>query len=168
MEYPICEICLKTGILCSGCEEKLAKGEITRLEVELATILYRLEKKHKTLSEINRVKTLEENDLVVLITEEGKAGVLIGKGGKIAKIISKKLKRKIRVVEDTKDYRRIAQDLLAPARVIGVNIVYPPNESSKFKVLVAKQDITKLPASITTLERLLAKLLGKEVVVAPI
>ncbi len=167
LEYPICEICLKTGILCAGCEEKLAKGEITKLDVELSGILYRLENKYKTLAEIKTIKTIDAGDLVVIITDEGKAGVLIGKGGKIVKTISNKLKRKVRVVEETKDYRRVAQDLLAPVRVVGINIVYPPKEEPKFKVLIAKQDLPKLPSDITTLEKILSKMIGKNVILAP-
>jgi len=40
MSIPICAICAKTGVLCSACEAKLARGQISETDVEVAKIFY--------------------------------------------------------------------------------------------------------------------------------
>lgn len=42
MVLPICDVCLKSGILCQGCENKLKTGEVTQTEVDIAKVLYRI------------------------------------------------------------------------------------------------------------------------------
>ena len=64
MGFPICEICAKTGVLCSGCEEKLRKGEITKLEVELSKFLYKIGE-----GEIGFEKAIDtENFIIILLS----------------------------------------------------------------------------------------------------
>ena len=39
MVLPVCDVCLKSGMLCQGCENKLKSGEITQMDLDIAKIL---------------------------------------------------------------------------------------------------------------------------------
>jgi transcription antitermination factor NusA-like protein len=163
---PICEICLKTGILCSNCENRLERGEITKLDVEVAKLLYQLGTRFKGLKDVDFKKAIEIEDMVILLIRKGGAGTLIGKGGKIVKSISKKLDKRVRIIEDSKSNRGIAQDLLSPVRVLGINILFLPDGREKFKIVVPKRDASRLPSTVTALQNILKYLTGKEMIIS--
>ncbi|MBU6996602.1 MAG: KH domain-containing protein [Theionarchaea archaeon] len=157
MKAPICEICLKSGILCLGCEEKLKKGVITDLDVKISKLLYQLEQEHH-IRDISFVKAVESRSIIVIIVGKGEIGNLIGKGGKTVKFLQRSLRKKIRIIEDTDDVKKIIQDLLHPARVLGMNILYFPSGEKKYKVRVPREDERRIPTTLQSAEEILSKL----------
>ena len=162
MKAPICEICLKSGILCLGCEEKVKRGVITDLDVKISKLLYQLEQEHH-IRDITFVRAVESRSLIVIIVGEGDIGNLIGKGGKTVKFLQRSLKKKIRIIEDTADVRKIIQDLLHPARVLGMNILYLPSGEENYRVRVPKEDERRIPTSVQSAEETISKLINLNV-----
>jgi transcription antitermination factor NusA-like protein len=162
MKAPICDICLKSGILCLGCEEKLRKGVISELDVRIAKLLYQLEEEHH-IRDITFVEAVESRSLIVIIVGEGEIGNLIGKGGKTVKVLQRALRKKIRIIEDTDDTRKIIQDLLHPARILGMNILYLPSGEQKYKVRVPREDERRIPTNVQSAEEIVSKLTNLEV-----
>jgi transcription antitermination factor NusA-like protein len=162
MKAPICDICLKSGILCLGCEEKLRKGVVSDLDVKIAKLLYQLEEDHH-IRDITFVKAVESRSLIVIIVGEGEIGNLIGKGGKTVKVLQRALRKKIRIIEDTNDTKKIIQDLLHPARILGMNILYLPSGEQKYKVRVPKEDERRIPTNVQSAEETVSKLTNLEV-----
>ncbi len=165
MKAPICEICLKSGILCLGCEEKLKRGVLTDLDVRISKLLYELEQEHH-IRDITFVRAVESRSLIVIIVGEGDIGNLIGKGGKTVKFLQRSLKKKIRIIEDTADKKKIVQDLLHPARVLGMNILYLPSGEKIHKVRVSREDERKIPTSVQSAEETISKLTGLDIQIA--
>ncbi|MFQ6136590.1 MAG: transcription elongation factor NusA [Candidatus Hydrothermarchaeales archaeon] len=166
MEVAICEICLKRGILCPGCEKRLKNGEITQLDVEIAKLLHSLTSTFRGLRNLRLKRSIGAGEMVILVTDPRDVGALIGKGGKIAKILSERLDKKVRVVGDSKDNLVIARDLISPARVLGVNVLYPPNGKERYKVRVSKKEASRLPSDDSTLEKILGELTGKDIIIS--
>jgi transcription antitermination factor NusA-like protein len=162
MKAPICEICLKSGILCLGCEEKLKKSSITDLDVKISKLLYQLEQEHH-IRDITFVRAVESRSLIVIIVGEGDIGNLIGKGGKTVKFLQRSLKKKIRIIEDTAETRKIIQDLLHPARVLGMNILYLPSGEQNYRVRVPKGDERRIPTNVQSAEEIVSKLINLNV-----
>ncbi|KYK36540.1 MAG: KH domain-containing protein [Theionarchaea archaeon] len=165
MKAPICEICLKSGILCLGCEEKLKKSIITELDVKISKLLYELEQEHH-IRDITFVKAVESRSLIVIIVGEGEIGNLIGKGGKTVKFLQRALRKKIRIIEDTDDIRKIIQDLLHPARILGMNILYLPSGDQRYRVRIPKEDERRVPTNVQSAEEIISKLTDLEVEIA--
>ncbi len=157
MKAPICEICLKSGILCLSCEEKVREGTISDLDVRISKLLYELDQEHQ-IRDVTFVRAVESRSIIVIIVGKGEIGNLIGKGGKTVKFLQKALKKKIRIIEDTPDVRKIIQDLLHPARVMGMNILYLPTGEQKYKVRVPKEDERRIPTSLQSAEEIISKL----------
>ncbi|WP_297476446.1 KH domain-containing protein [Thermococcus sp.] len=165
MKAPICEVCLKTDdILCPADEKKLQEGLISELDVKVARLLYKL------LGDVDMEfkKAVEAGDLIVIMVGEGDVPITIGKGGKNIKALMRELGKRIRVIEavevkDTDDLKKLATDLLYPAGVFGVNVVYKPGGGNYYKVLVLSRDRKKLPAQPDVLESIMSQMAGTEV-----
>jgi len=165
VKAPICEVCLKTdGILCPADEKKLQEGVISELDVKVARMLYRL----LGDVDIEFKKAVEAGDLIVIVVGKGDVPITIGKGGKNIKTLVKELGKRVRVIEGinaetTEEIKKLASDLLYPAGVFGVNVVYKPGGERYYKVLVFGRDRKKLPEKPEVLESLLGQIIGKEV-----
>ncbi|GBE54987.1 MAG TPA: hypothetical protein ENH28_01070 [Euryarchaeota archaeon] len=106
---------------------------------------------------------LEDNLLVVLV-KKGEGGVIIGRHGKVAKHLEKMLGKKIRVLEVPYSYYDAALSILKPARILGINLLFQLKGKERYKVRVQKWGMIKLPSDISSLEKLLTRFMGKEVV----
>ncbi|AAB85706.1 unknown [Methanothermobacter thermautotrophicus str. Delta H] len=160
MVLPICDVCLKSGILCQGCENKLKTGEVTQTELEIAKVLYRIGE-----GKLGFKRAIDLDGIVIIITEAGEVGKLIGKGGKIVKAISRAIGKKVRVVGEKSDLKSVAEDVLAPARISGINIVFGKDGEERFKIRVMREDARRVPGKLETLNNIIEMLTGEKTVV---
>ena len=159
---PICSVCLKSGILCQGCDNKLKEGEITQLDVDVSRVLYEFSRKNRGLDTISFKRAVGAGELVVLVVGRGEVKSVVGRGGKTIKELSERLQKKVRATEDGADLRKLAQDILTPARVEGVNVLYSGGKEM-YRVRVSRNDSKRLPASVETIQNLLATLTNKSI-----
>ncbi|MDI6644682.1 MAG: KH domain-containing protein [Methanobacteriaceae archaeon] len=157
MVLPVCDVCLKSGMLCQGCENKLKSGEITQIDLDIAKLLYKVGD-----GKIGFKKTIEIGDIIIIVTEKDQVGKLIGKGGKIVRAISKKIGKKVRVVGENSDLKSVSTDILAPARISGINIVYGKDGKEKYKIRVMREDARRIPAKLSLLNDIIQKLTNEE------
>jgi transcription antitermination factor NusA-like protein len=144
-------------MLCNGCENKLKSGEISQLELDIAKIVYNLGD-----GQIGFKKAIGTDNVVIIITEQDQVGKLIGKGGKIVRAISKELGKKVRVVGAGSDLKSVAKDMLSPARISGINVVYGKDGEEIFKIRVVKEDARRIPADMEVLNEIIEKLTGEK------
>ena len=160
MVLPVCDVCLKSGMLCQGCENKLKSGEITQMDLDIAKILYKLGE-----GKIGFKKTIEIGDTVIIVTEKEQVGKLIGKSGKIVREISHSIGKKVRVVGENSDLRAVAKDILAPARLSGINIIYGKEGQKKYKIRVMAEDSRRIPGRVDVLNSIIKELTSEDTLV---
>jgi len=139
------------------------KGEYNETDIKIMRVLLELEEKNfGELKEMTYHKSFQEDDLIVIIISSTKkiSPYFINR---LSRTLSDKLKAKVRVVEKTGSLKRLAGQLLAPARVLGVNMLWLPDGSWQSIVRVSKYDARVLPSSKEILERLLRKISNVEV-----
>ena len=160
MVLPVCDVCLKSGMLCQGCENKLKSGEITQMDLDIAKLLYKLGE-----GKIGFKKTIEIGDTVIIVTDKEQVGKLIGKSGKIVREISRSIEKKVRVVGENSDLRSVARDILAPARLSGINIVYGKDGQKKYKIRVMAEDSRRIPGRLDVLNSIIKELTSEDTLV---
>ena len=160
MVLPVCDVCLKSGMLCQGCENKLKSGEISQLDLDVAKLLFKIGN-----GKIGFIKTIEIGEVVIIVTDKHQVGKLIGKGGKIVRAISKEVGKKVRVVGENSDLRSVARDILAPARISGINIVYETDGQQKYKIRVLREDSRRIPTRLEVLNKIIKQLTNKETMI---
>ena len=76
--------------------------------------------------------------------------------------MTKHLGKKIRIIEDTDNEKKIIQDLIHPARLLGINIMYLPDGKKKYKLRIATGDEKKIPSTKTHLQTLISEFVNKK------
>lgn len=150
MTLPICDICAKTGVLCTACESKLKKKEINALDIEISKILHKIGG-----GEIGFERAIEIKDTVVILSKKEDIGKIIGKNGVNIRTLSNKLKKQVRVV-GTGSLKDTIYDFVSPARVIRINTVYKPDGSTTERVRIDAKDKSKLRMDVGDMEKLMS------------
>jgi len=157
----ICSVCLRSGILCQKCEEKVRLGEVSELDLKVARILSKIEEKYPILESVSLHKATEADDVLVIIVNKQDVQKLLSHGGKILRELSEKIgKKKVKVLANEDSPRRFLENLFAPASILTINTVWLPDGSMETKVLIPKKDARKLPLSIQTLKNIVKAIRG--------
>ncbi|MCD6414523.1 MAG: hypothetical protein J7L23_02735 [Candidatus Diapherotrites archaeon] len=159
MQAPICTTCARSGVLCPECRKKLENNEITKLDIELAGLLCKMEDKELIKGEASFERTIAVDSLLLVLTK-GDIPTLIGRGGRVVRYLSQNLRKTVRVIKDT-DFKTQVMDLIAPARLLGINIVYKP-DGDETLIIIPKEDESKLVADLGTIEKAACLLLGND------
>ncbi len=140
----ICEICLKSGVLCPACEEKIKNGIISALDIEVARILEKLKEKFKVLKSAEIIKVVGSENYVVILARKGDASKIIGKNGSVARALSKELGKQVKVVEYSEDMNTFINNLLFPASIETISIVYKKDGNKVLKIVVSSKNSKKI------------------------
>lgn len=164
MHTPICELCAVTGELCSGCQQRLEKGEITKTDVKLAEVLQK-NRKRLALEDVDARRTLDLGKMLVILSDS-EPGLLIGKGGKVVNALGKEFGRHIRIIPSNIEFKRFAEELLLPVKPLGINTLYTQKGQQECRVRIARKDLPRLPADLESLKGALSWKCGKPVSLA--
>ena len=124
MKAPVCEICLKSGILCKSCNEKVESGIVSKTEVKVAEALLKLSGEKKQLRGIEILKVAESPEMLVVVCGEGSASRMIGASGQIVRKLEKEFGKRIMIVEGSGDMNQFIRSLLKPLTVVSINTLY--------------------------------------------
>lgn len=127
MQAPICEVCLKSDILCSGCRAKLDSGKISQKDVDVSRYLYGLTERMRSIRDIKVIRAIDCGTLLI-ITGVGDAAKLVGRNGVIVKQIAKEFKKSIRILEEAPDFKDFIEGLISPASISGINTLFRENQ----------------------------------------
>jgi len=135
MHTSVCEVCLNSNILCSGCGLKLSNNEITEADINVSRFLYKLSEEIKNLKDVE-IKRIVDSDVLLIVAKIGDGAKLVGKNGSVVKALAKEYKKSIRVVEEAPgNIRKFVENLVSPLTVVGINRLYTP-EGEVYRVRI--------------------------------
>lgn len=130
------------------------------LDVEVSRILYKINELHNiTAAQFSHAIDLGD---AVLVFTPGEAGLLIGRGGKVVSALSAALGKRVRIVSQSGDARKSLEDLITPAKILGINESFHAGVAS-LHIRLSKSDEKLLRIDVRKLEPLVAKWMGKPV-----
>jgi len=135
----LCQFCLRSGILCSKCKRKVEKGEVSKLDLEIARLLVSMEDTYPPLQDVNFHKAIEANGVLAIIVKRGDIAKMLSYGGKITKLLEKKIKKSIRVLEYNSNERKFLEDLFAPLNILTINKIWLPDGSTETRVILKRK-----------------------------
>ena len=151
---------------CSTCREKIEKGEVSSLDLEVAKQLLELESRFPNLKDAEFRGAIETDNLIIIVVGPGDISNFIGPKGKIVKVLGDTLKKKVRVVEGASSTKKTIEDILSPVGVLGVNTIWLPDGTLEKKVRIKKSDSKRLPASLSNLENIVYKITKEKIRIA--
>jgi transcription antitermination factor NusA-like protein len=136
VKTPLCNICIKSGILCPRCQEKVTSGEITETDIQVARVLLSLEDKHTSLQKIDFYKAYEADNVLALVVGPGNLKQFQSEGGTIIRDIAEKTGKRIRIFENRGDSRAFLEELFAPVTITTINKIFLPDGSQETRVVL--------------------------------
>ena len=134
-KLPVCYFDARTGILCSNCETRLRKGEITQADVEAAKAVAQLSERVPELSKVTLRRAFEVNGSYVLEFEQSDMALIRSNSALLSELVGA-LWGMVWLVGAGGNDRRFLEDVFFPAKVLTVNTVWLPDGGKKTKVIV--------------------------------
>jgi len=152
--------CVKSGILCQRCEEKVRRGQVKDLDLKVIRILSELEKEFPAIEEVFFEKAVEVDGTLAIVVEKRDVGKILSHGGKIVKSIGEKMDKRIKVLGRGGDARQLLEDLFAPFSIMSINTIWLPDGSTETKVILNGRQPRRMPVDLEMARKLAAGLQG--------
>ncbi|MEM4250461.1 MAG: hypothetical protein QW828_01295 [Candidatus Bathyarchaeia archaeon] len=152
--------CVKSGILCPRCEEKLRKGQITELDLRIVRILSELEKEYPILQDVSFERAVESEGVLAILVSKQDVGKMLSSGGKIVRALAEKMGRRIKVLGYSGDSRQLIEDLFSPISILTINTVWLPDETTETKVILHGRRPKHMPVGREVARRLAKEISG--------
>lgn len=159
MKTPLCTFCIKSGVLCPRCREKLRSGKVSDLDIKIAKLLFELETKYPSLQKVSFHNAYDVDGILAIVVGNGDLQRFFSDGGKTPRELSDLVRKRIRILEKKGDTRGFLEDLLAPAPITAINTIWLPDGSTETRVIVSGRS-RRLPLKISVLKELAKKIRG--------
>jgi len=153
----LCSFCLKSGILCQKCSDKLRSGEISELDLRVARLLLSLEEKYPALQNVYFHGAVDAGKTLAVIVGPGDVPRLLGFGGKIIRALGEETGKSIRVLEYGVDDRKFLEDLFAPLSIVTINTIWLPDGTTETRVILKKRRGSQPPFDVKALKEIARK-----------
>src|SRR4030067_1066859 len=132
MRFLICQKCLKGGLLCESCAKVVGEAGIKESEIKMMRKLGKVLKKYEFLKDVEIKRTVDSENMVIIVTDSDGASLLIGKDGGMAKKLAQDIGKHVRVVPYSSSTEEFIRNLFHNTHILGVNIVYS-DEGKSYK-----------------------------------
>ncbi len=154
---PLDRVCLRSGVYCSVCERKISEGRIEEWEIELLKALVDLEPSLGSTI-LDYVKAYRAGNAIVIVANVR---------GSVPVAFKERLARRLGVsdvviVSNTSDIVRLAEELLYPLRVTGIDRSYLPDGTVE-TILRVEGDEPPRAWAVELFKELARRRLGTEV-----
>lgn len=157
MKYPLDKICIKSGVFCPSCQRKIESGVVTADDIIVLRALINLEDKLKFLRKGEYVKSLSITDEVVVLVRNSFESTEITT---LEKELSNSMGKRVKVVEYTSDLKKLIEQIMAPASLLGVNKVWLPTGEEVINIRISRRDRKYLAKSKEQYELLIERISG--------
>ncbi len=161
MRYPLDRICVRSGILCPICQRKVDTGIVKEYEIPIMKSLMEIEEQIKELRDQGEYVRSYKYDSFIVILIRGIDDMEILE--RLSKKLSSKLRARVRVVNYSSEKKRIVEQLIYPASLLGINTLWLPDGSEQTVIRISRQDQRFLAGKRKYLEEILSELLGRPV-----
>lgn len=161
MRLPVCNFDLESDMLCTSCQAKLDRGEITAFDIEFSKWLLEKEKDHPNLEGLTLLRATRTENRLILIVKKRSKDLLLAEED-----IMNELQEKygeVMIVEGPVKLRTIIQKFIAPASEVGVNSLYLPDGSKESIVMLRGEDRERIKYSIDELRTIVTAIVGESV-----
>ena len=145
MKTELCNFCLKSGILCSKCQEKLESGDVSEVDFTIARLLLSLEEQYPSLHDVHFHKAVESDRILAILVNKGDVPRLLSHGGKIVKALGEKTGKTIRVLEYGVTERKFLEELFVPLSILTINKIWLPDGTTETRVILNRGRRKRIP-----------------------
>jgi len=152
--------CVKSGILCRRCEEKLEKGQITDLDLKVIQRMVELEKEHPVLQDVTYHRSVEADGMMAVLVERKDVPRLLGGGAKVVKDLGDTFGKRVKLISYGGDDREFLEDLFSPLSILTINTIWIPDGSTETKVILTGRQPRRMPVNLDIVKTMAQELKG--------
>jgi transcription antitermination factor NusA-like protein len=152
--------CVKSGILCRRCEEKLEKGQITELDLKVIQRMVELEKEHPILQDVTYHRSVEADGMMAVLVDRRDLPKLLGGGAKVVKDLGDTFGKRVKLISYGGDDREFLEDLFSPLSILTINTIWIPDGSTETKVILTGRQPRKMPVDLEVVKTIAKDLKG--------
>lgn len=161
MRLPVCNFDLESDMLCTSCQAKLDRGEITAFDIELSKWLMEREKDHPNLDNLTLLRATRIEDRLILVVKKKGKELFLAEESLVNELAEKF--GEVMVVEGPPKLRRVIQEFIHPASEVGVNSLYLPDGSKESIVMLRGEDRDRIQYSNDELRVIVSAIMGESV-----
>ena len=150
--------CIKSGILCRKCQEKIEKGQITDLDLKIIRLFSDLEKENQALQDVTYHKAVEADDNVAILVNRRDMSKILSGGAKPVHAISNSLGKRVKILGYGWDDRQFLEDLFSPLSILTLNTIWIPDGSTETKVILTGRQPRRMPVDPEVVKKLAKQL----------
>jgi transcription antitermination factor NusA-like protein len=140
----LCEFCLRSGMLCSKCQEKIRSGAVTNLYMRVAQFLLDIEGQYPLLQKTRLENVVEAGGYIALVVGRGDQRRFMSYGGKLTRAVGDEFRRRVLVIEEGASDRRFLEDLFTNQQIVTINIIWLPDGSNETRVVLRRRRSQRL------------------------
>jgi len=144
VQTQLCEFCLRSGMLCSNCQEKVRRGEVDDLYMSVAQYLLKVENRNPQLNKARLDRVVDVGGFLVLVVGRGDRRKFMGESGRFARDIGDNFNRRVLVIERGVNDRGFLEDLFSSQRIVTINIIWLPDGSTETRVVLQSRGARRL------------------------
>jgi transcription antitermination factor NusA-like protein len=152
--------CVKSGILCRRCEEKVEKGQVTALDLKVIQRIVELEKDNPVLQDVTYHRAVEADGVMAILVDKKDMPKLLGGGAKIVKDLGDTFGKRVKLISYGGDDREFLEDLFSPLSILTINTVWIPDGTQETKVILTGREPRRMPVDLEKVRKIAEELKG--------
>lgn len=152
--------CVKSGILCRRCEEKLEKGLVTELDLKVIHRIVELEKENPSLQDVTYHRSVEADGVMAVLVDKKDMPKLLGGGAKVVRDLGETFGKRVKLISYGGDDREFLEDLFSPMSILTINTVWIPDGSTETKVILTGRQPRNMPVDLDKVRKIAQELKG--------
>jgi hypothetical protein len=158
----LCEFCIKSGILCSKCLEKINSGEISSQYINVAKKLLEYHNKFPFLQDVCLDNVYDIGDYLVLEVKKNDLRKFEDHP-RAQRDIGDAFNKRTLIIESGVKDRKFLEDLFASQHLVTINIIWLPDGSTETRVVLRGRGIRRLSKRrIEALRKIAKKVKGMD------
>ncbi len=152
--------CVKSGILCRRCEEKLEKGLVTELDLKVIQKIVEMEKGNPVLQDVTYHRAVEADGMMAILVDRKDLPRLLGGGARVVKDLGETFGKRVKLISYGGDDREFLEDLFSPLSILTINTIWIPDGSTETKVILTGRRPKKMPVDFDVVRKIAQELKG--------
>lgn len=144
MQTQLCEFCLKSGMLCNKCQEKVSTGVVDDLYMKVAQYLLKVENRNPSLQKARLDRVIEVGGFLVLVVGRGDRLKFMGEDRRLPRDIGDEFNRRVLIIEEGLNDRGFLEDLFTGQHIITINIIWLPDGTTETRVVLQGRGARRL------------------------
>ena len=161
MRLPVCNFDLESDMLCTNCQARLDRGELTHFDIEFSKWMLEKEKEYPGLVDLALQRAARAGDRLILVVKKRGKSLILGEEALVNEM-TEQFGEPI-IVEGPTKLRKVVREFIHPANEIGVNSLYLPDGSKESIVMLSGKDRERIAYTTDELRFIVSAVMGESV-----